>query len=417
MLIPLLSVLWLHSVSPADAHATRDNVGCGFHLSCSGAFNGSIGEKSSGQARASGDVSSPSLFTWFGDAFADQQGSGCWWTPPTFTLQCDKNQLPDHGFQIGCDGALSFNGQSVFYECPTGQGDEVNIYLRPNGNQCHEITIQADNCAPSTCPGGGVGPGGGGGTGTTPGATNSPTSSSRTTTPSSSPPTTLVTSPSSPSSSSTPQGPPTPSPFTTGGEQTTKTSITSTSTITATVPPTPSTSCVEVGPEQIILTDLGHPDTAYGPNDALHIQVSPNASTIFNFRFDDADAGKTCRLSFRLAAASAANTTTTTTTTTPGGGGGGGGPSSLNLTGTDIVTFAILEGWADANTTYRSMPRVVQTIGNAVLQRDAFDLAFPEFPCPGSTARSAVLLTEGPMADTCLDCRQGGGVGMFLRKC
>ncbi len=80
MLIPLLSVLWLHSVSPVDAHATRDNVGCGFHLSCSGAFNGSIGEKSSGQARASGDVSSPSLFTWFGDAFADQQGSGCWWT-------------------------------------------------------------------------------------------------------------------------------------------------------------------------------------------------------------------------------------------------------------------------------------------------------------------------------------------------
>lgn len=87
MLIPLLSFFWLHSAvgggggSSVDAHATRDNVGCGFHLSCSGAsFNGSVGEKGSGQARASSDVVAPSLFTWFGDAFADQQGSGCWWT-------------------------------------------------------------------------------------------------------------------------------------------------------------------------------------------------------------------------------------------------------------------------------------------------------------------------------------------------
>ncbi|KAI1349289.1 ubiquitin 3 binding protein But2 C-terminal domain-containing protein [Xylaria sp. FL0043] len=404
MLIPLLSVVWLHTLStPVDAHATRDNVGCGFHLSCSGAFNGSVGEKGSGQARASSDVSPPSLFTWFGDAFADQQGSGCWWTPPTFTLQCDKNQPPDHGFQIGCDGSLSFNGQTVFYECPTGQGDEVNIYLRPNGDQCHEITIQADNCAPSTCPAGGIGPGGGG-AGPAPGATNSPTSPSATT------PSTLATSTTSPSSnpnappSSTPQGPPTPSPFITGGEQTTRTSITSTSTITTTQTPTPSStsSCVEIGPEQIILTDLGNPDTAYGPNDGQHIQVSPNASSIFNFHFDDADEGKTCQLSFRLQGP---------IPPTPGARG-----VITNLTGTGIVAFAALEGWADANTTYNSMPRVVQTLSDVVL-RDGIDAAFPEFPCPGATTRSAVLLSEGPMADTCLDCVQGGGVGLFLRKC
>ncbi|KAI0427053.1 ubiquitin 3 binding protein But2 C-terminal domain-containing protein [Xylaria sp. FL1042] len=416
MLVPLVAVVWLHSLlDPVDAHATRDNVGCAFHLSCSGAFNGSVGEKSSGQARAGSDVVSPSLFTWFGDAFTDQQSSGCWWTPPTFTLQCDKNQPPDHGFQIGCDGALSFNGQSVFYECPTGVGDEVNIYLHPNGGQCHEITIQADNCAPSTCPGGGIGPGGGG-TSPGPGATNSPTSSSGTT------PSTLATSittssssnsnaPSSPSSS-TSQGPPTPSPFTTAGDQTTKTSITSTSTITTTQTPTPSStsSCVEIGPEQIILTDLGNPDTAYGPNTAQHIQVSPNASSIFNFRFDDADRGKTCRLSFRLPSSS------TTPSTSGQGPPSPGGFTFGNLTGTGVVAFAALEGWADADTTYHSMPRVVQTLGDVVL-RDGVDVAFPEFPCPGAMAKSAVLLSEGPLADTCLDCVQGGDVGLFLRKC
>ncbi|KAI0410025.1 ubiquitin 3 binding protein But2 C-terminal domain-containing protein [Xylaria palmicola] len=388
MLIPLLSVFWLHSSSLVDAHATRDNVGCGFHLSCSGAFNGSIGEKSSGQARASSDVS-PSLFTWFGDAFADQQGSGCWWTPPTFTLQCDQNQPPDHGFQIGCDGSLSFNGQSVFYECPTGEGDEVNIYLRPTSDQCHEITIEADSCAPSTCPGGGVNPGGGGGAGPAPGATNS-SSSAATTTPS-----TLATSvASSASSSSTSTGPPIPSPFTTGNQETSTTRITSTSTTTTTQPaPTPS-GCVEVGPDNVILTDKGNPDTAYGPNEAQYIQVSPNASSLFNFHFDDADLGKTCQLSFRL----------------------NRGTAAYNLTGTGLVTFAALDDWADAGTTYNTMPHVIEAIDNTVLE-EGLDHGFGTFPCPGSTARSGVLLTEAPMADTCLDCQQGEGIGMFLRKC
>ncbi|KAK5632755.1 hypothetical protein RRF57_008469 [Xylaria bambusicola] len=358
MLIPLVSILWMHTLDPVDAHATRDNVGCSFHLSCSGAFNGSVGEKGSGQAHAGSDVSTPSLFTWFGDAFADQQGSGCWWTPPTFTLQCDKNQPPDHGFQIGCDGALSFHDQSVFYECPTGEGDEVNLYLHPVGDQCHEVTIHADNCAPSTCPG----------------AANSPsTSASSQTVPFSA--TTLVTTPSSPnsppggpssgpatlSSSTTSHSPLIPTHFTIGGG-TTKTSITSTSTIVTTVPgsdsgsstspPSSTSSCVETGPDQVILTDLGNPDTAYGPNDGKRIQVSPNASSIFNFRFDNADVGKTCQISFRL----------TSSPTSPHGEGG-----VFNLTGTGIVVFEALEGWADSNTTYNSMPRVVQTMDDAVL--------------------------------------------------
>ncbi|KAI0857040.1 ubiquitin 3 binding protein But2 C-terminal domain-containing protein [Xylaria cubensis] len=369
MLIPFLSVFWLHSLHFVDAHATRDNVGCGFHLSCSGAFNGSIGEKGSGQARASSDVS-PSLFTWFGDAFADQQGSGCWWTPPTFTLQCDKNQQPDHGFQIGCDGSLSFSGQSVFYECATGEGDEVNIYLRPISDQCHEITIQADSCAPSTCPGGETGP--------APGSTNSLSSSGTT-------PSTLAT-------SSTSTGPLSPSHFTTDG-LTTITSITSTSTTTITQPAPTSSGCVEVGPDSIILTDLGNPDTAYGPNAAKHIQVSPNASSIFDFHFDDSDIGKTCELSFRMDRGTA-----------------------FNLTGTGIVTFTALDDFSHPNTTYNSMPRIIETMDNGILY-EGVKYTFGTFPCPGSTTHSGVLLGEAPMADTCLDCMQGDGIGMFLRKC
>ncbi|KAI8629761.1 ubiquitin 3 binding protein But2 C-terminal domain-containing protein [Xylariaceae sp. FL1651] len=384
MIIPVLSVLWLCSVSLVEAHATRDNVGCGFHLSCSGALNGSIGEKSSGQARAGSDVSSM-LFTWFGDAFADQQGSGCWWTPPTFTLQCDKNQTPDHGFEISCNGTLSFNGQSVFYECPTGEGDEVNIYLRPSSPQCHEITIQADSCAPSTCPGGGAGPA----AGPVPGTTTSLT------------PSTLITFSSTATSSiptipATSQGPPTPSPFTTGNVQTSTTSTTSTSTITTTQLAPTSSACVEVGPDEIILTDKGNPDTAYGPNSPMQIQVSPNASSIFNFHFDDSDLGKTCELFFLLASGKPAN-----------------------LTGTGVVTFAALDEWANANTTYNTMPRTLQTIGDVLLY-SGMGQSFNKFECPGSTSRTSILVTEAPMADTCLDCQQGSvsdGMGMYLNKC
>ncbi|KAI3319388.1 ubiquitin 3 binding protein But2 C-terminal domain-containing protein [Xylariaceae sp. AK1471] len=412
MLIPLLSVFWLRSLGPVEARAaTRDNVGCSFHLSCSGGFNGSIGEKGSGQARASSG-GSPSLFTWFGDAFADQQGSGCWWTPPTFTLQCDKNQPPDHGFQIGCDGTLSFNGQTVFYECPTGQGDEVNIYLHPNGNQCHTITIQADSCAPTTCPGGGISPspGGGGGAGPVPGATSSPSSSVPTT------PSTLATSPilptsspptnsSAPPTSSTLPGPPTPSPFTTGpgNDQTTTTSITSTSTVTTTQPaPTSSSSCTTVVPDQIILTDKGNPDMTYGPNSGMNIQVSPNASSIFNFHFSDSDLGKICEISFLLP------NSNTNADGTP-----------YNLTGTGFVTFSALDGWANANTTYGNSPRIIETISNAPLYAGVGQ-GFGRFACPGSTSRTSVLLTEAPMADTCLNCVQGAvgdGIGMYLQKC
>ncbi|KAI1821115.1 ubiquitin 3 binding protein But2 C-terminal domain-containing protein [Xylaria intraflava] len=403
MLVPLLvSVFWPHSSHVVEAQAADGNVGCAFHLSCSGGFNGSIGEKSSGQARAGRSVS-PMLFTWFGDAFADQAGSGCWWTPPTYTLQCDKNQTPDHGFSIGCDGALSFNGQSVFYECPTGVGDEVNVYLRRNGDQCHEMTIQADSCAASTCPGGGVGPGGG--AGPVPGQTNSPTSSapatlstlvtSSTTIASSTAgtPSTVVT-PSTQGTSSTSQGPPIPSPFTTGNDQTTTTSTTSTSTITTTQPAPTQSGCIEVEPDQIILTDQGNPDTAYGPNSAGHIQISPNASSIFNFHFDDADLGKICELTFRMP---------------PRG-------TPYNLTGTALVTLAALEGRAAVNTTYNSAPRILETLGDLVLY-EGMQHGFGAFPCPGSSARGAVLLAEAPLADTCLDCLQGNGVGMVLRKC
>ncbi|KAK7753008.1 hypothetical protein SLS62_004957 [Diatrype stigma] len=135
--------------------AARADVGCGFHLRVTGGAAAvdnpfPVGQLDSGQCRA-GSAMAPSLFTWFGDAFVDQQGRGCWWTPPTSVLQCDPLQAqPSHGFVIGCNGTVSYNDQPTFWSCQTGDDDQVNIYTQPSGANCSEIALVVDSCIP-TC--------------------------------------------------------------------------------------------------------------------------------------------------------------------------------------------------------------------------------------------------------------------------
>ena len=74
-------------------------------------------------------------------------------TPPTTQFQCDVGASPLNGFSIACDGTVSVNGNSHFYECPTGENGENNIYTTPPSGQqgCFEITLEATSCLPS-CP-------------------------------------------------------------------------------------------------------------------------------------------------------------------------------------------------------------------------------------------------------------------------
>lgn len=125
----------------ANALAVRGG-GCGMHLSVSGS---PVGEISSGQVRAGDGVGSTS-FVFKDGGFWGNDGKGCWWTPPTHTLQCDEGQAPDTGFTINCDGTLCYNGQTTFYECETDQKDQYNLYLAPNGVNCKEVWIMADSC-------------------------------------------------------------------------------------------------------------------------------------------------------------------------------------------------------------------------------------------------------------------------------
>lgn len=72
---------------------------------------------------------------------------------PEKVLQCDDNQTPETGFEIGCDGSVTFNGKDTFYECETDQKDQFNIYLeKPSaGVNCGEVKLSADSCK-KECP-------------------------------------------------------------------------------------------------------------------------------------------------------------------------------------------------------------------------------------------------------------------------
>ncbi|KAI0973671.1 ubiquitin 3 binding protein But2 C-terminal domain-containing protein [Xylaria arbuscula] len=125
--------------------------GCSFRLSAEGTISAPVSQYGSGQARAGANETATS-FNLNGDTtLTDSQGRGCWWTPPATVLQCDVGQTPGPGFTVGCDGTLSYNGQTTFYTCDTGADGLWMIYLTPSGSQCGEITLHADGCSPSSC--------------------------------------------------------------------------------------------------------------------------------------------------------------------------------------------------------------------------------------------------------------------------
>ncbi|KAK5630242.1 hypothetical protein RRF57_005957 [Xylaria bambusicola] len=148
--------------SGARALSMRQS-GCSFHINTQGdAVSGAVSQYPSGQTRTGSDED-PSSFTINGGTLTDRQNRGCWWTPPSLVLQCDVGQIPDAGFTIGCDGTVSYNGQTTFYSCDTGADGLHMIYLGPNGSNCGEITLTADGN------GNGGGNGGGGSGGSCPG--------------------------------------------------------------------------------------------------------------------------------------------------------------------------------------------------------------------------------------------------------
>ncbi|KAI1082583.1 ubiquitin 3 binding protein But2 C-terminal domain-containing protein [Whalleya microplaca] len=148
----LLKPIILSSVvSGAHALTTRRST-CGFTISTFGSITGSVGQYESGQTKAgiAGTGVTSSNFVIDGSAITDSQDRGCWWTPPATVLQCDVGQIPEEGFSIDCNGGISYNGQTTFYQCATSEAGVSMIYLQPEGSNCGEITLTASGCQTSS---------------------------------------------------------------------------------------------------------------------------------------------------------------------------------------------------------------------------------------------------------------------------
>ncbi|KAK0116533.1 hypothetical protein ONS95_013547 [Cadophora gregata] len=136
-------------VRSASAIVTRW-APCCFHLSAAGAVTATVGQLDDGQNRINGPLA-PAQFCITDGAITDAHGRGCIITPGVTQYQCDSGVPPASGFSIGCDGTVAYNGSPTFWECQTGDHGEANIYIRPGGINCGEITLKADGCF-SGCP-------------------------------------------------------------------------------------------------------------------------------------------------------------------------------------------------------------------------------------------------------------------------
>ncbi|KAL1301990.1 hypothetical protein AAFC00_002444 [Neodothiora populina] len=127
----------------AAALVPRDQ--CCFSLTAAGGVSGSVGQLGDGQNRIaqSGGLDKQNGQYCLSDGkITDGNGRGCILTPPTTQFQCDVGASPTGGFSVS-NGGLTYNGNSKFYACPTGDNGGYNIYTQPVENQqaCVSITL------------------------------------------------------------------------------------------------------------------------------------------------------------------------------------------------------------------------------------------------------------------------------------
>ncbi|KAK8075477.1 hypothetical protein PG997_010140 [Apiospora hydei] len=362
---------------------SRSNAGCSFHLTINAGGSPpatySVGQIGDGLCRARGDLEA-STFTWFGDAFVDQQGRGCWWTPPTSVLQCDPSQQLSHGFEIGCDGNVTFSGQSTFFACKTD--DSANIYLEPNGAQCQPVTLASDGCQ-STC---------------------------------------YV-------SSSPPLSDGSSREHVAGPEQASPVRNSSTADDQPSPLSPPAKDCPAniiwspfEKPQMMIPVDRSNPSKAYGPS--LLGQITQNFSTVFNVDIPASYAGKSCKVFFSLPTMEQLSSSNGTETYYLSGSGGVAfsrmaNPATMGTTWEDIFGGDENTGlFSSSNSSSGGSLGGATALGQTTLT-PGYTYVVDRFACPAGQTLT-YLITEPDEEDTYLVYIQGDvpvALGLFMSTC
>lgn len=156
----------------------------------------------------------------------------------------------------------------------------------------------------------------------------------------------------------------------------------------------------------MIPVDRANPDKPYGPT--LYGQVSPNASTLFNFDIPSSDAGKSCKVFLSMPSQSVMQTT-------QGG--------KYYFTGDGSVVFSRMGSLASQDSTYNdiALGRIGRRDLGAIKMSPGNNYVIETFDC-GSAIGLGVsyMITEPAGRDTCLVYYQQGApvpVGMFISTC
>ena len=330
---------------------------------------------------------------------------------------------------------MTFNGTQTFWSCETGDDDQVNIYTLPSGANCVEITLVMDSCRPA-CVDGVPQP---------PYPTDESSSASEGTSPETTPlPSSQGTSPGGSSEApgptvtdegstpSLPTTPPTTPISPTNAPDTNTNTNTGTGTSTDTTSPTPPTAPVPaplsapsdcpVGifgneweyPVLMVPVDRANPTVTYGPS--LFGQISPNASTLFNFEIPQAYEGLRCTLFFAFPSTRDVDPSNYTFTY----------PHSQGEDDCGFVDFNLLNSPASASTTFDTAPGVAIDFGTRALRPGDKSIVW-SFPCPaGQTVTFSMQESRpadgavGGESDTCLYyCQetQPTPFGLYIAKC
>ncbi|KAK0387170.1 hypothetical protein NLU13_5483 [Sarocladium strictum] len=364
----VLAGLGSASVAHAAAIQNRGN-GCSVQLAVSGAIHDPVGQISSGQARVGTGIAA-TTFTLSDGTLVDSQGRGCWWTPPTYTLQCDEGQIPSTGFAVSCDGSVSFNGQTTFYECISGGADGTyNLYLGPNGYICGEVTLSADSCYES-CPKTSAAP--------------PPPPPVKTQTPPPPPPPVKTQTPPPPPPPVKTEAPPPPPPAT-------KTAS------------SPSGSCPTTlsgdyeFPHLIIPLDSSNPSSA--PSSSLFGEVSSTISSVFNFDIPYSDSGKTCSLVFLFPEQADLET------------------SSYTFSGSGGVEFWKLSSPAvEGQTSYDNCPAPSGSLGSVTLA-PGNSYVVSTFACPAGERIGFEMTAEGSTSFRYFQDYNPSPIGLYITVC
>jgi hypothetical protein len=402
---------------------------CCFSLTASGGKSGVLGQLGDGQNRVGqtgGLATQQATYCLSNGGLTDSNGRGCILTPPTTQFQCDVGATPTTGFAVNSKGDLTYNGNTQFFACATGDNGGYNIYTTTSSAQtgCVPVTLNTGGkCAAASA--------------SKPASSAPPASKPMSSAPAASKPMSSAPAASKPMSSAPPASMPasaqqasappagaqtmtvystqyvtvsscaasgappasTPAASKPASAQQSSASPASTAPASATngkACPAALTGAYQT-PHAIIPINKDQPSTSYGTQ--YNPDFSPSKSTIFTFDVPASYAGKQCSLVFLFPKKSDLQTSDFTTS-------GSGG-----------LSFDLLKSPAPLSVSYATCPAVMSHLGDVPSAMPGNSYTVNSYACPAGTTQSVLVSSTGGLSLNFFEDWNPSPIGVFITAC